>query len=103
MLAGAVTFILGTVVLCSGVIMTFFVPGYPGESFFQKDRLLLGVLPMLAAMAILSMSGWTFLRSVRAPNSSSGPSLSDMIAYCFFGSIGTIWLFFVVAALIHQR
>jgi hypothetical protein len=83
--------------------MTFLVPGYPGESFFQKDRLLLGVLPLLAAMAILSVAGWLFLRSSPSPKSNKGPTLPAMIAYCFFGSIGVIWLVFLVVALIHQR
>jgi hypothetical protein len=56
MLAGVVTYIVGAVALYCGGMMTFLVPGYPRESIFQKERLLLGVLPVLEALEILSIA-----------------------------------------------
>jgi hypothetical protein len=101
MAAGIATFIVGTTLLYFGGTMTFLVPGYPGESFFQKDRLLLGIVPLLAALALFILAAW-FFRSIRFPKA-SGPTLPVMIAYFFFGAIGVLWLSFVVAALVHHR
>lgn len=103
MLVGVITFIIGTIAFYFGGMMTFFVPGDPGEPFFQKDRVLRGILPLLGAISILSLAGWFFLRSVRGNGTASGPGLPTMIAYCILGAIGAFWLFFMAIALISYR
>ena len=60
LLAGVGTFLVGTFLFAYGGAMAFFVPGRIGESYFQKERLLLGVLPLFLAVAVLSIAGWFF-------------------------------------------
>src|ERR1035441_3387398 len=90
--AAVVAFLIGTGVLYFGFTMTFLVPGMLGEPFFQKDRVLLGMLPLLAALLLLCSAGWLLFRSVSTPKR----NLSDMIAYCFGAAIGMIFLFFII-------
>jgi hypothetical protein len=99
-LAGVLTFAVGTFLLAYGVAMAFFVPGYPGESYFQKNRLLYGVLPSVISVVVLGIAGWFFFRSSK---SLQRPTLTTLIGYCFVGSIGMILLYAVVGALIYQR
>ena len=94
---------MGTFLFAYGGAMAFFVPGRIGESYFQKERLLLGVLPLFLAVAVLSIAGWFFFGSTNSLKSSRQHSLSTVIAYCFVGSIGMIFLYTVVGALIYQR
>jgi uncharacterized membrane protein YidH (DUF202 family) len=103
LLAGVVTFLVGTFLWAYGAAMAFFVPGYIGESYFSKGRLLLGVLLLLMAVAVLSMAGWFFFRSAYSLKSPRRTTLPTVIGYCFVGSIGMILLYAVVGALIYQQ
>jgi biotin transporter BioY len=96
--AGVVALLSGTVGLSYGFAMTFLVPGTPREGFFQKERVLFGILPLVAAVLALCSAGWLFFHSVLNPKR----HLSDVIALCIGGAIGAIWLFIVVGA-IYQR
>ena len=93
--AAVFAFLIGTAALYFGVVMTFLLPGSPGESFFQKDRILLGMLPLGGAVVALCTAGVLLFRSASNPKR----SLSDMIAYCIGGAIATIWLFFILGAI----
>jgi uncharacterized BrkB/YihY/UPF0761 family membrane protein len=97
-IAGVLAFLAGMVALYFGFLMTFLVPGTPGEGFFVKERVILGILPLLAALVALCLSGWLFFRSVPNPRR----HLSDVIAYCIGGAIGAIFLFCIVGG-IYQR
>jgi len=101
--AGIFTLVIGTAAFYYGATMTFLVPGTPGESFFQKDRVIFGILPLLAALAILSLAGWLFLRSVKGSAVSKSTTLPTMIAYCILGAIGALWLCFIAVAIINHQ
>ena len=94
-IAGAFSFIAGTVALYFGFAMTFLTPGTPREGFLVKERVIFGILPLLAALVAICLSGWLFFRSVPNPKR----HLSDVVAYCFGAAIGAIWLFFIVGAI----
>jgi uncharacterized BrkB/YihY/UPF0761 family membrane protein len=93
--AGALAYLAGTMALYFGSAMTFLVPGTPREGFFVKERVIFGVLPLLAALVALCLAGWLFFRSVPNPRR----NLSDVIAYCIGGAIGAIFLFFMVGGI----
>lgn len=65
--SGIVIFIAGTFGLWYGFAMSFLVHGTPGESYFQKDRILLGNLPLVGSMLALTAAGWMFFRSFSEP------------------------------------
>jgi uncharacterized BrkB/YihY/UPF0761 family membrane protein len=88
-IAGVLAFLAGMVALYVGFLMTFLVPGTPGEGFFVKERIILGMLPLLAALVAVCLSGFLFFRSVPNPRR----HLSDVIVYCICGAIGVIFLF----------
>jgi hypothetical protein len=93
--SGVLAFLIGTAALYYGFAMTFLVPGAPGEAFFQKDRVLLGMLPLCAAVLTLCLAGWLLFHSASNPKR----HLSDMIVYCIGGAIGAIWLSFIIGAI----
>lgn len=97
--AAVSAFLLGTVALAFGFAMSFLVPGTPGDHYFQRNRVLFGNLPLLAAILMLFLSGWLLHRSV--PESKR--NLPDTIACCIGGSVGLICVFAMVGALVHQR
>ena len=103
MLAGVAAFVLGTFALAYGWAMTFMVPGEMGESFFSRNRLLLGPAPLLLGIAILGAAGLCVRRALRSSESVDGPSLAVTVGYCVFGSIAAIFLFAVVGSFIYQR
>jgi hypothetical protein len=75
------------------------VPGIPGEPYFQKNRVLLGTLPLLPAMIMLCVAGWLVFRSAPEPKW----SLEKTVIYCIGSAVGLIFLFVVIGALIYQR
>jgi hypothetical protein len=96
--AGTLVLLVGSAALYYGFVMTFLVPGNLGESFFQRNRVLLGMLPLCAGFLELCWAGWLFFRSVPYPKR----HLLDMIVYCIGGAIGAIWVFLILGAL-YQR
>jgi hypothetical protein len=85
-----------------GGVMTFLVPGDIGESFFQKDRLLFGILPFLLGIGILVLAGWFLYRSNLFAKASPRPRLIDVAAVCIVRAIGTIWQFFLIGSLLSK-
>ena len=61
--------------------MSFLVPGAPGEPYFQRDRVLLGNVPLVASLLSLSAAGWLFFRSASDPKI----TLEKSITYCVMG------------------
>jgi len=94
-----VTFIAGTVGLWYGFAMSFLVPGTPGESYFQRDRILLGNLPLVGSMLALAAAGWMIFRSFSEPKI----TLERAITYCIGGAVGLGFLYAVIGSLIYQR
>lgn len=95
---GVAIFMAATFGLWYSFAMSFLVPGIPGEPYFQRDRVLLGNVPLLASLRGLCVAGW-FLRSALK----SKITLSEAIIYCMGGAAGLGFLFFVIGAAIHQR
>jgi uncharacterized membrane protein len=91
-------FLAGTFALSYGFAETFLVPGTPGETFFQKDRVLFGLLPLATAILILCLAGWLFTRASTNPKR----RLSDTITYCIGGAVITIWALIIIAA-VYQK
>jgi hypothetical protein len=96
---GVLAFIAGALGLWYGFAMSFLVPGAPGEPYFQKNRMLLGNVPLLASLLMLSAAGWLFLRSVTRPKL----TLGQAITYCVGSAAGLGFVFAVIGALIYQR
>ena len=97
--SGIVAFIAGTLGLWYGFAMSLLVPGTPGESYFQRDRILLGNLPFVGSVLALAAAGWMFFRSLSEPKI----TLEQAIAYCIGAAMGLDFLCFVIGALIYQR
>jgi hypothetical protein len=97
--SGILTFVAGTVGLWYGFAMSFLVPGIPGEPYFQRDRVLLGNLPLLGSVIALAAAGWMFFRSVSEPKI----TLERAITYCIGGATGLGFLYAIIGALIYQR
>ena len=97
--SGIVMFIAGTFGLGYGFAMSFLVPGTLGESYFQRDRILLGNLPLVASVLALTAAGWIFFRSLSEPKI----TLERAITYCIGGAVGLGFLYAVIGALIYQR
>jgi hypothetical protein len=96
---GVVTFVAATFGLWHGFAMSFLVPHLPGEPYFQRNRVLLGNIPLLAAVLALCSAGWLFFRSASEPKI----TLGETIAYSVVGAAGLCFLFFVIGSAIHQR
>jgi hypothetical protein len=94
-----VTFIAGTFGLWYGFAMSFLVPGTPGESYFQRDRILLGNSPLVGSMLALAAAGWMIFRSFSEPKI----TLERAITYCIGGAVGLGFLYAVIGSLIYQR
>jgi hypothetical protein len=101
-LAALGTFALGTAALYRGGVMTFLVPGNPGESFLCRDRLVLGILPLFAALALLTISGYLVRRALPEPIYDDGPTLPAVFSYCLLAALAAIGLVLIVAGLIHS-
>lgn len=52
--SGVVTFIAATFGLWYGFAMSFLVPGIPDEPYFQRNRVLLGNIPLVASVLALA-------------------------------------------------
>lgn len=90
---GAVAFLAGVFAFYYGFVMTFLVPGTPGEGLFEKCRVLLGVLPLTAGLLSLCAAGWLLFRSFPRQRL----SLSDSIALCIGTAAGIILFLFLMA------
>ena len=95
-LLGILTFIAGAVGLWYGFAMSFLVPERPGEPYFQRDRVLLGNLPLLGSVLALSAAGWLLFRSLSEPKI----TLERAITYCIGGAVALGFLYAVIGALI---
>jgi hypothetical protein len=91
---GGVVFAIGTASLCMGFVNSFLIPELPGESYFQRDRLLLGNLPLLAALPALILAGSLFHCS-----SAIRRHRSDVVMYCIGAAIGIIFLLFIAGGI----
>lgn len=96
--SGIVAFIAGTFGLWYGFVMSFLVPGTPGESYFQRDRILLGNLPLVGSLLALSAAGWMFFRSLSEPKI----TLERTITFCIGGAASLGFLYAVLGALIYK-
>ncbi len=52
-----VLFLGGAFCLYYGCVMLFFVPGYPGESYWARERVLYGLAPLVLSV-ILFLAGY---------------------------------------------
>ncbi len=46
-----------------GATMLLMVPGYPGEEYFAKDRIVYGVIPAAVGSALVLLSSWLWSRA----------------------------------------
>jgi len=73
------------------------VPGYPGESFWQRERILYGLLPLCGAITVFAIVafGWIRLRNINIS------ALYRTTFYLLFSSLAIIWLGAIIAVLSH--
>ena len=95
---GIVMFMAGTFGLWYGFAMSFLMPGNPGEAYFQKDRFLLGNLPLLGLPLVLSAAGWMVFHSLSEPRITLGQAIN----YSIVGAAGLGLVYAVFCALIYQ-
>jgi hypothetical protein len=82
-------FVAACVSLYFGSGMLLLVPGYPGESYFAKERFIYGVLPALLSIGLLMVTAAIWVRS--------GISMTfrDAASLAFALAVTTIILFWV--------
>jgi biotin transporter BioY len=97
--SGVVTFIAATFGLWYGFAMSFLVPGIPGEPYFQRNRVLLGNVPLVASVLALCAAGWLIFRATSEPKI----TVEKTITYCVAGAAGLCFLFAVIGSAIYQR
>jgi hypothetical protein len=90
--------VLGTVALYFGFAMSFLVPGLPGEPYFQKDRILLGNLPLAVSVILLCIAAWLFRSWTK-----SKVSLDTAVMYSIGAAVVSLLLFAMVGAAVYQR
>jgi biotin transporter BioY len=96
---GTVALLAGTAGLYYGFVMSFLVPGILGEPYFQRQRVLLGNIPLAVSVLALCGAGWLFFTSLREPRF----TLGQTIACCIGGAAGLWVLLAIIGALIYQR
>jgi hypothetical protein len=97
--AAAVAFLFGTVALWYGFAMSFLVPGTPGAAYFQKDRVLLGNLPLAASPAVLCAASWMATRALQKPSI----RLRTATLYSVASAAALLIVFLRIGALVHLR
>ena len=76
-----------------GTGMLLVVPGYPGEGYFAKGRIVYGFVPVALSVALLLLSAWLWSYATRT-------NFEKCVGWVFGGSIGLIVLFWVVLIVI---
>jgi len=82
-------FIAACVLLYLGSGMLLVMPGYPGESYLVRERILYGVLPTLLSAALLVTVGWLWVRA------GGSVSLGKAIGRSFSLAVAAILLFWI--------
>jgi hypothetical protein len=78
--------------------MSFLVPGFPGEPYFQRDRILLGYLPLAGSLLGLAAAGWMFFNSLSQPKI----TLEKTITGCIGLATALGFLYALVLSLLYQ-
>ena len=69
--------------------MLLLMPGYPGEHYLTRGRVLYGVIPIVLSLSLMSVAGWFWSRT-------GGPaSLSTYIQRAFLAALGAVVVFWV--------
>ena len=99
---------IGSVLLYYGVGFLLFVPGVPGESYWQKERLTYGVLPLLFSVITALLSTWLAIQTPQPSNSdhlSPEPdpvlTLGKSLAYTGVGAV-VVFLLLIVKGLFFR-
>jgi len=78
--------------------MLLLVPGYSGEHYLARNRVVYGVLPTLLSFSLLTSAAWLWKRS-----GESG-TLSTYVQRAFLGAVGLLLLFwFGLIVVAHLR
>lgn len=74
------------------------VPGYPGERFWQRERLLYGVLPFCAALTLFALAAvvWLRFRHIKFK------AMYRTTFYIAMSALAIIWVGTVLAVLLHS-
>jgi hypothetical protein len=96
--ASVAAFVVGTLLLAYGAVMLCCVPGYPGESFWQRERILYGLVPLCVAITVFTLVAWALIRLRRI-------NLNGMYRTTFWvviSSLAIIWAGTMMAVLLHS-
>jgi hypothetical protein len=85
---GVITVGVACFLLYYGTGMLFMVPGYPGEGYFAKFRIVYGFVPTALSIALLGIAGWFWSRATSS-------SFWRSVGLAFRWSIGLIVLFWI--------
>lgn len=74
------------------------VPGYPGERFWQRERLLYGMLPLCVALTVFALVALAWIRFRPAKFN----AIYSTMFYVTMSALAIIFVGTVVAALLHR-
>jgi hypothetical protein len=92
-------FVVACVVLYFGTGMLFVVPGYPGEGYFVRKRILYGLLPTMSSAGLLVAVGWLWDRSSKPEDCGKYVKRSFLYA---MAAISLFWLGLIIIADFRQ-
>jgi hypothetical protein len=95
---GVVVGFIACFLLYYGATMLLMVPGYPGEGYFAKGRVIYGLLPMVTSLVLILLCAWLWSRA-----SGTDFFLCVWRTICWLvGSVVAFWLVLFVIAGFRQ-
>ena len=97
-LAAVAAFAIATFLLAYGGAMVCCVPCYPGESLWQRERIIYGLIPLCGSITLFALIALLWIRlceiSIRA--------VYRTTFYLLAASLAVIWVGTIIAVLIHS-
>jgi hypothetical protein len=82
-----------------GMVMSFLVPGYPGESFFTVSRFTYGVLPLLTGVVLVFFAAWIW----KCTTETDFPVVVKRFFIGAFGALALFWTVLIIIAKVTGR
>jgi len=100
--SGILVFAAGWFCFAAGFAGAFLVPGYRGEPYFQRFRIVYGILPLLGGATLLSLSGRLFFFALPSAWRSTA-TLGRVIGCCFLSAFGIMMAYAAIGSAIYER
>jgi len=86
---GVAADVIACFLLYYGATMLLMVPGYPGEGYFAKGRIIYGLLPIVASLVLILVCAWLWSRA-------SGTDFLVCVWRTICWSVGLVVAFFLL-------